>query len=575
MQRSQASSRNSQTLAQGTNVQTGPPGESQQVPMQKLSRGAAPSYSSATPGPVAPAAPVAQSMQCPTPQGLMGMPMAMVGAFPAGMVTGEASAQVSMPSMAPGQVASSNNGGRFCYDGAPPQGLMPNTWYIPTCPPNTSDREAAQHGALQNMHTIPHPMAPMMVPMPMQMPMPCFDSSQTGDGSSSGAAPAPRLGPAFRPQSANAAPPGAMVPPTGMMPSVPLRPQVDAEDQTTSFRPDVGFFAGYPMASAERPQMPWEAMAAMQQHHQQQQQQQQQPGFWQTGGERHGIPNVQPTAAPGAPPRRQHHRRKGGDEVRRMESVGNPSASSGATAASHSAASGSNNATPYRTSMNNPRRGGHQHQNGQMGRGGTAPHERSERETGREHHNAARRSELRCARHEARAAARVAAAAAARVAAASDAQGSEHGERPHDLVLNQEWLLMEALACTFQEGLPPELAAEGLMNRFVEQPDHGDMSLDRLIRRGNSGAQADRQHAGMDELYLSTLPVSGWMGSSSGNQEECPLCLCEYEVGEQVMRLPCLHHGHEECMSKCLLRNRLCPVCKIDVQESVAEMFND
>eukprot|EP00971_Amphidinium_carterae_P011523 226893-Amphidinium_carterae.1 len=27
-----------------------------------------------------------------------------------------------------GQVASSNNGGRFCYDGAPPQGLMPNTW---------------------------------------------------------------------------------------------------------------------------------------------------------------------------------------------------------------------------------------------------------------------------------------------------------------------------------------------------------------------------------------------------------------------------------------------------------------
>eukprot|EP00971_Amphidinium_carterae_P141424 2802271-Amphidinium_carterae.1 len=30
-----------------------------------------------------------------------------------------------------------------------------------------------------------------------------------------------------------------------------------------------------------------------------------------------------------------------------------------------------------RTSMNNPRRGGHQHQNGQMGRGGTAPHERS------------------------------------------------------------------------------------------------------------------------------------------------------------------------------------------------------
>jgi len=117
-----------------------------------------------------------------------------------------------------------------------------------------------------------------------------------------------------------------------------------------------------------------------------------------------------------------------------------------------------------------------------------------------------------------------------------------------DLTPEQEVLLMEALACSWEDA-PPDFAA-------VQ-------------------AQEEVRHTGMDEVYLSTLPVSGWLGNNDGSKEECPLCLCEYELDEPVMRLPCLHSAHEECMAKWLARNRQCPECKIDVQECVSAIFND
>mmetsp|Transcript_4807 Transcript_4807/g.17477 ORF Transcript_4807/g.17477 Transcript_4807/m.17477 type:complete len:388 (+) Transcript_4807:139-1302(+) len=47
---------------------------------------------------------------------------------------------------------------------------------------------------------------------------------------------------------------------------------------------------------------------------------------------------------------------------------------------------------------------------------------------------------------------------------------------------------------------------------------------------------------------------------------ECLICLCEYEVGQEVKILPCLHQFHSNCASKWLSESHFCPVCKISIR---------
>jgi len=41
----------------------------------------------------------------------------------------------------------------------------------------------------------------------------------------------------------------------------------------------------------------------------------------------------------------------------------------------------------------------------------------------------------------------------------------------------------------------------------------------------------------------------------------CAVCLCEFEEGEQLRRLPCGHHFHKRCVDQWLRRSKKCPLC--------------
>jgi len=41
----------------------------------------------------------------------------------------------------------------------------------------------------------------------------------------------------------------------------------------------------------------------------------------------------------------------------------------------------------------------------------------------------------------------------------------------------------------------------------------------------------------------------------------CAVCLSEYDVGEQLRRLPCGHHFHQNCADEWLRRSKRCPLC--------------
>lgn len=133
------------------------------------------------------------------------------------------------------------------------------------------------------------------------------------------------------------------------------------------------------------------------------------------------------------------------------------------------------------------------------------------------------------------------------------------------MMSDQELLFLEMLACTLED----EAREEQLARQMLEQRLQLEIALHL-----HAFSPPPLPHApGLDRVMLSTLPVADWQGASRDEEMECPLCLGEYELGEQVMRLPCLHQAHEECLSKWLERSPQCPVCKLDVQESIADLF--
>lgn len=91
--------------------------------------------------------------------------------------------------------------------------------------------------------------------------------------------------------------------------------------------------------------------------------------------------------------------------------------------------------------------------------------------------------------------------------------------------------------------------------------------------------QLEDVQVGVDEHTLAMLPVYGYepqreeFGETVDCEEDtsCQICLEKYEMGHQVMRLPCLHSFHWHCAMEWLSRSRKCPICKGDVAETLPE----
>lgn len=50
-------------------------------------------------------------------------------------------------------------------------------------------------------------------------------------------------------------------------------------------------------------------------------------------------------------------------------------------------------------------------------------------------------------------------------------------------------------------------------------------------------------------------------GLLSARDMSCSVCLCEFEPGDRLRRLPCSHHFHKDCIDQWLLRSKKCPLC--------------
>jgi len=62
------------------------------------------------------------------------------------------------------------------------------------------------------------------------------------------------------------------------------------------------------------------------------------------------------------------------------------------------------------------------------------------------------------------------------------------------------------------------------------------------------------------EKYYAGMPV-GDAGP------ECSMCMMDYEVDVDLLRLPCFHVFHDECIRPWLLQQGTCPICSTDILE--------
>ena len=91
-----------------------------------------------------------------------------------------------------------------------------------------------------------------------------------------------------------------------------------------------------------------------------------------------------------------------------------------------------------------------------------------------------------------------------------------------------------------------------------------DNEYNNLIRNHPELRRKDRDI----ETIIKFLPVSEVKEikiNQENNNSKCIICLSDFEIGDQVSALPCLHVFHTDCIASWLRKHCQCPVCKYNI----------
>lgn len=59
-----------------------------------------------------------------------------------------------------------------------------------------------------------------------------------------------------------------------------------------------------------------------------------------------------------------------------------------------------------------------------------------------------------------------------------------------------------------------------------------------------------------------------------GEMRECPICMMEFNVGDPIRFLPCMHYYHMKCADEWLMRSFTCPSCMQRVDIGLGTTFH-
>ena len=99
---------------------------------------------------------------------------------------------------------------------------------------------------------------------------------------------------------------------------------------------------------------------------------------------------------------------------------------------------------------------------------------------------------------------------------------------------------------------------------MTEDESHHDIEEQKQQMKKN---KKKKTSTSLDKISPSKL--DGGLLSSFDNNEEpsCSICLCEYEHGERVTKLPCGHIYHETCLNSWTANHFRCPLCNYDLMD--------
>ena len=52
--------------------------------------------------------------------------------------------------------------------------------------------------------------------------------------------------------------------------------------------------------------------------------------------------------------------------------------------------------------------------------------------------------------------------------------------------------------------------------------------------------------------------------------KQCVICMTDYIENESLTGLPCCHYFHESCINTWLKESRLCPICRLDIENNIS-----
>uniref|UniRef100_A0AAG5CWK6 RING-type E3 ubiquitin transferase n=1 Tax=Anopheles atroparvus TaxID=41427 RepID=A0AAG5CWK6_ANOAO len=104
----------------------------------------------------------------------------------------------------------------------------------------------------------------------------------------------------------------------------------------------------------------------------------------------------------------------------------------------------------------------------------------------------------------------------------------------------------------FRIGLRPSLLSS--LNRFVRVIE------DTCTNRGATQEMIETNT--FPHKYKRLRRVS----ETDEDSEKCTICLSQFEIDNDVRRLPCMHLFHKDCVDQWLVTNKHCPICRVDIE---------
>ncbi|KAK6346892.1 hypothetical protein TWF696_006994 [Orbilia brochopaga] len=115
-----------------------------------------------------------------------------------------------------------------------------------------------------------------------------------------------------------------------------------------------------------------------------------------------------------------------------------------------------------------------------------------------------------------------------------------------------------------QDGMPGFLRAFGLGHGQSGDYAWSQQDMDRIL------SQLMEQHQGnapppASEESIRNLPKVKVTQAEVDEGTECVVCQDEFKVQEEVVKLPCRHIYHEECVTRWLETHDACPICRTPI----------